>query len=230
MLGHLILPLILLIPFQGNQAQKLPGQRPLLIVGDQFQFTPGSWASYRIEDKKKNEPYRMRISILERDKKKRPAASWMEIAVESRGNPTVVTRLLAEETPQGPGKIHQVIVQAEGYSPFNVPKKYFQGKNAEVNAPIPVQVLQKLERRTVTIGKRAVQAWDVEARDQSGERTRAIVSEEVLPIGIVEAENSDIKMSLADWGLDARTQIKGRPRAFSIWILEQLMNGLGKSK
>jgi hypothetical protein len=230
MYGHLMLALLVLFASPQNQAQKLPGQRPLLFVGDQFQFTAGSWASYQIQDKKKNELYRMVISVLERDKKKKPASSWMEIAVESKDNPSVVTRMLAEETPQGPGKIHQVIVQAEGYSPFNVPKKYFQGKNAEVNHPVPVQILQRLERRTVQVGKRSVTAWDVEAKDEREERTRAIVSEEVLPIAIVEAENSDVKMSLEDWGLDAKTRIKGKPRAFSIWIIEQIFNEMGKSK
>jgi hypothetical protein len=227
---YLLLSLLVIQAATAGTAQKIPGQKPLLIIGDKFQFVAGSWASYQIQDKTKGEQYRMYIAVLERDKKKKPAASWMEIGVESKGNPGVVTRLLAEETPQGPGKMLQVIVQVEGYSPFNVPKKYFQGKNAEVAPTIPTQVLKRLEKRSFTAGNRQVEGWEVEAEGPKGARTRGVVSEEVLPIGVLEAETNDVKMSLQDWGLGARTKIQGTPRAFSLWILEQIAKELGKSK
>jgi hypothetical protein len=224
----LLAPFFVLLALTASGAEKIPGQKPLLLIGDKFQFIPGSWATYRIQDKTKNESYRMYIAVLEKDKKNKPPASWMEIGVESTGNPAVVTRMLAEETPQGPGKMLKVVVQVAGYSPFNVPKKYFQGKNAEVAPTVPAQILKRLEKRTFKAGTRQVEGWEVEAEDARGSRTRGVVSEEVLPIGVLEAETDDVKMSLEDWGMDARTRIQGTPRAFSLWILEQIAKEIGK--
>jgi hypothetical protein len=209
-------------------AEKIPGQKPLIIIGDKFQFITGSWATYQILDKAKNETYRMHIAVLERDKKQRPLSSWMEIGVESKGNPAVVTRFLAEETAQGPGKMFKVIVQVAGYSPFNVPKKYFQGKNAEVAPTVPAQILKRLEKRAFKAGSRQVEGWEVEAEDAKGARTRGVVSEEVAPIGVLEAESNDVKMTLEDFGMDARTRITGTPLPFSLWILEQIAKEMGK--
>jgi hypothetical protein len=171
----------------------------------------------------------MYIATLDREKKRRPPASWMEIGVESQANPAVVTRFLAEETKQGPGKLLKVIVQVSGYSPFNVPKKYFEGSDAQVSPTVSAQVVKSLEKRSVSAGKRRVEAWEVEAEDSRGSRTRAIVSDEVFPIGLVEAENGDIRMELLEWGKDASTRITGRPRAFALWILEQIANEMGKT-
>jgi len=227
---YLLLPLLMLVTVHAGGAEKIPGQKPLLLIGDKFQFIPGSWAAYRIEDKVKSESYRMYIAVLDKDKKQKPPASWMEIVVESRGNPAVVTRLLAQETPQGPGKMLKVIVQVAGYSPFNVPKKYFQGKGAEVAPTVPAQIVKRLEKRTFMAGKRQVEGWEVEAEDAKGSRTRGVVSEEVLPIGVLEAETDDVKMSLEDWGMDARTRIQGTPRAFSLWILEQIAKEISKTQ
>lgn len=223
-----LIPFFLLLALNATAAEKIPGQKTLLLIDGNIQFVPGAWATYRIQDKAKGESYRMHIAILGKEKKNKPPASWMEISVESTGNPAVVTRILAEETPQGPGKMLKVVVQVAGYSPFNVPKKYFQGKNAEVAPTVSTQILKRLEKRTFVVGARQVEGWEVEAEDAKGSRTRGSVSEEVLPIGVVEVDSGEVKMSLEDWGLDARTRIQGTPRAFSLWILEQIAKEIGK--
>jgi hypothetical protein len=209
-------------------AEKIPGQRPMMIVGDTFQFIPGAWGRYNIVNKARNESYRMYISILPREKKQKPATSWMEVEIETRDNPKVVTRFLAEETHQGPGRLQKVIVQVQGYAPFNVPKKYFTGDNAQVAPVIPAQTLKRADKSLRTVAGRQVTAWEVEAEDAGGNRTRAIVSEEIPPIGIVEAESGDIQMTLEDWGTDAVSHITGTPRNFTVWILEQIANEMGK--
>jgi hypothetical protein len=215
---------------QAAKADKMPGQKPLMLIGDTFQFTPGAWGSYRIQDKAKNESYRMVISILDKEKKQKSGTSWMEVEVETKDNPTVVTRFLAEETPQGPGKLLKVIVQVQGYAPFNVPGKYFKGKNAEVGATVPAQIVRRLEKKSFPAAGRPVTGWEVEAEDQKGKRCRAVVSEEIAPIGIFEAETDEVKMSLIDWGAGAHTRITGTPRNFTIWILEQMANEMSKPK
>jgi hypothetical protein len=209
-------------------AEKIPGQKSIIVLGDSFQFIPGSWGSYRIMDKERNESYRMYFAILPREKKQKASASLMEVEVESRNNPNVITRFLADETPQGPGSLLNVVVQVQGYAPFTVPKKYFTGKNAQVAPIIPAQTVKRLEKKSRTISNRQVEVWEVEAEDAKGIRTRAVVSEQIAPIGLVEAENPQIQMTLEDWGSGAVTRITGKPRSFTLWILEQIADGIGK--
>jgi hypothetical protein len=220
-----LLPIASLV---ATAAEKIPGQRPLMIVGETFQFIPGAWGRYTILDKQRNESYRMYISILPREKKQKTGTSWMEIEVETRDTPKVVTRFLAEETPCGPGRLQKVIVQVQGYAPFNVPKKYFTGDDAQVSPVIPAQTLKRADKSLRPVAGRQVTAWEVEAEDAGGNRTRAIVSEEVPPIGIVAAENNDILMSLEDWGTGAVSRVSGTPRSFTVWILEQIAKEMGK--
>jgi hypothetical protein len=219
-------PFLLTAP--AAKQEKIPGQKPLMIVGDAFQFTPGAWGAYEIRDSARNESYRMVIAIMEKEKKQKKGTTWMEIEVESKDNPTVVTRFLAEETPQGPGTLIEVVVQVQGYSPFKVPKKYFTGKNSQVGAPVSSQIVRRLEKKPFRIAGRTVLGWEVEAEDPKGNRTHAVVSEEVAPIGVIEAQTQEVKMSLLDWGTGARTRITGKPRGFTLWILEQMAKELGK--
>ncbi len=116
----------------GALAADVQGQKPVMFVGDTFQFVPGAWASYYIYDKTKNEHYVMQMATLERGKQDGKQCSWMEIEVLPESGPAVVTRMLTEETKQGPGALLDVIVQVKGYSPFTVPKKYYEGENKEV--------------------------------------------------------------------------------------------------
>lgn len=221
--------LVLLVLPSPAGAQQIPGQRPWVVVAERFRFTPGAWATYEVTDKAAREAYRLYIATLEREKKQRRPASWMEIGVESADNPAVVTRLLAEETVEGPGKLLKVIVQAAGYAPFKVPKKYFEGEHAQVSPARTAQIAGTIDRRAVRVGSREIDAWEVEARDASGATLRAVVSETVLPLGVVEAESDDMRMVLLDWGTDARTKISGAPRPFTLWILEQIANEMGKT-
>lgn len=221
--------LVLLVLPWPAAAQQIPGQKPWIVVAERFQFTPGAWASYEVTDKVAREVYRLYVATLEREKKQRRPASWMEIGVESADNPAVVTRLLAEETVEGPGKLLKVIVQVAGYAPFTVPKKYFEGEHAQVSPARTVEIARTLERRTVAVGSREIDAWEVEARDTSGAALHAVVSERVLPIGVVEAESDAMRMVLLDWGTDARTKISGAPRPFTLWILEHIANEMGKA-
>jgi len=83
---------------------EVKGQRPMMIVEDVFQFTPGAWSDYLIHDRSKQEYYRMSIATLERLDRNGKPCSWMEIGVTPEKEPPVVTRLLVEQTKTGPGR------------------------------------------------------------------------------------------------------------------------------
>jgi hypothetical protein len=207
---------------------QVPGQKPLVIIADTFQFTAGSWARYHILDKKKNETYIMSIAILNREPVKGKPCSWLEVEVLMKGQPRVVTRILAEETKQGPGEIQSAIVQVQGYDPFSVPKKFLKPDKPEDQvAPIKTAtVIKKLQRRPVGPPGRQVQAWDVEAVTQDGQDIRAVVSEEIPPIAVYDVESPDMRMTAEDWGLGAKTKIEGTPIPFWLWLLDQIGKGL----
>jgi hypothetical protein len=115
-----------------GQTAEIEGQRPMMIVGDAFQFIPGAWSSYYVHDRAKKEYYRMYIATLERLTRDGKSCSWMEVGVTPEKDPAVVTRFLVEETRSGPGEILDVIVQVQGYSPFTVPESFYRGEEKDV--------------------------------------------------------------------------------------------------
>jgi len=213
-------------------AESVPGQKPLLVVADSFRFVPGSWARYQVRDKKTNEDYDLYFAVLGREEKQGQAFSWIEVDVQMKGQPRVVTRFLAAETPQGPGDVEKAVVQVEGYSPFSVPKKYLKPKpgSEQVAQLKPVRVVRKLERRAVGPAGRQVQAWVVEAVTEDGQEVRAVVSEELPPIAVYDVESSEVRMTAVDWGLGAKTLIAGEPVPFWLWLMEQVEKGIAGEK
>jgi len=228
---HILLIVLFLAVGSQTARQTIPGQKQLIVIGDSFRFVEGSWASYKIFEKAKSQEYTMQITILERLVKKGKPLRWMEIAVEMPDQPGVVTRMLVEETPQGPGELNEVIVQVAGYSPFRVPKKYYRDpENREAGRVQPAVIRKRLDQCDADCGGQIVSAWELEAEAADGTPLTAVVSEEVPPIGVCSAENSDMSMRLTAWGSGAKTAIHGSPRSFTLWVLEQLAEGLAKKE
>ena len=207
---------------------EVEGQRPMMIVGDAFQFTPGAWSDYLIHDRTKKEYYRMSIATLERLDRDGKPCSWMEIGITPEKDPPVVTRLLVEQTKTGPGEIYEVIVQVRGYAPFTVPESFFRGEDKDVGNVKSTAVAKRIERRVIPVAGRSVRAWDVEAVDAAGDVTAALVSEEVAPIGVILAESPQVDMVLSDWGTGAKSRIEGTPVNFYVWIMMQMGDALTK--
>lgn len=227
MLRRLSLLALILISFPGAVlAGDIQGQKPVMFVGDTFQFVPGAWASYYVHDKGKDEHYVMHMATLEKLKQDGKQCSWMEIEMLPESGPSVVTRLLVEETKRGPGDLLEVIVQVKGYSPFTVPKKYYEGENKEVGEFHATQIAKRIARRTFDLSGRSIAAWEVEAVDDKGNKTEALVSEQILPIGLVLAETSQTNMYLKDWGVNAKSRIDGTPMNFYLWLMMQIGAGL----
>ena len=227
MLRRFSLLALILISFPGaTLAGDIQGQKPVMFVGDTFQFVPGAWASYYVHDKGKDEHYVMHMATLDKLKQDGKQCSWMEIEMLPESGPSVVTRLLVEETKQGPGDLLEVIVQVKGYSPFTVPKKYYEGENKEVGEFHTTQIAKRIARRTFDLSGRSIAAWEVEAVDDKGNKTEALVSEQILPIGLVLAETSQANMYLKDWGANAKSKIDGTPMNFYLWLMMQIGAGL----
>ncbi len=210
------------------QGADVKGQRPLMIVGDTFRFTPGAWSDYLIHDRAKKEYYRMTVATLERVDRDGKPCSWMEIGVTPEKDPPVVTRFLVEETKTGPGEIHEVIVQVRGYEPFTVPESFYRGEEKDVGKFKGTAVAKRIDRRVISVAGRSVRVWDVEAVDAAGDVTAALVSEEVAPIGVVLAESPQVDMVLADWGTGAKSRIEGTPVNFYVWLMMQMGGALTK--
>jgi hypothetical protein len=141
-----------------------------------------------------------------------------------------VTRFLVEETSNGPGEVLDVIVQVQGYSPFTVPKSFYQGQasDKEVGNFQGAAVANRIARRIIAIGGRTVNAWDVEAIDAKGGAMDALVSEEVAPIGVIMAESPMFGMYLSDWGGGAKSKMEGTPVNFYVWLMMQMGGALTK--
>lgn len=212
-----------------NDANSDPtaGQRQMVIVEGQFQWVQGSWARYDVADKVKNEHYRLTFAVLEPKDVKRKPYRWLELEAVLEREPKVVTRFLAEETSEGPGKLEEVIVQMEGLKAFRVPKKYLNpGKGKTANPVVPAVVLKRLAEREIDVAGKRVKVIDVEAADSKGRPLTALVSLEVPPIGVVSAENDEVSMTLKDFGNGAATRITGPVLNFYLWIMERVAGAL----
>jgi hypothetical protein len=190
-LAALLLPLAVFAAAQST-AQKIPGQKSMLLIQDTFKLVPGTWALYDVLDKEKNEPFLMSISVLGQETYKGKNGIWLEIEVKMKDTPVVVTDALVDETMAVPGEVLRAIVQVEGVSPFNVPEKYLKGGDQEVGQFEPAKIVRKLEQKKIVHKDRTVDALIVEAEDSQGQRVSATVSVQILPIAIYSAETNDL--------------------------------------
>lgn len=207
------------------RAAEIEGQKPVMIVGDSFRFVPGSWAVYSMKELKSNTTSRMYFALNEDEKRGRTPACWMEIGVESTNNPGVVTRLLVEKTPQGPGRALAAIVQVEGFDPFVIPGRYLKSDSKEkVGDFQPLDVSVPASKEIVSWLGRKIRASKVVAKDGQGRPVKVIVSEEFPPLGLVSVESPEVEMKLEDWGTGAKSRITGKPIGFYRWIWRQIIH------
>ena len=209
--------------------ENIPGQRPMLLLDNAFQFISGSWADYTYFDKQKNESTRLYFSILDRETVKNAPYIWMEIEAAVKDAPVVVTRVLIEEKKAGPFRIDQAIVQVQGYSPFSVPQKYLEGQDQQVGQFQAAHIVSQLAQQVIEHNGKKINAITAEAATDKGDKMSITYSLELPPIAVYQAENKDFRLSINDWGMDARSKINGPPESFLLWIMEQVNNAISKS-
>lgn len=206
-------------------AQDIKGQKPVLIVDGAFQFTPHSWGTYIIHDKEKDEYYLFTMSVLEDETRKGKAGTWLEIDIDTFKE-RVVTRVQVEKGPTGPGEVMAAIVWVEGLKPFSVPEKYLTGEDQEVGQFQVAQVSKRVESRSFTHDGQKLNGFLAEAVDAKGGTTRALVSTDVAPMGLVWADTTEMEIFLDDWGGGAETRIKEKPIGMFAWIMDMVSRGL----
>lgn len=210
------------------EEQQIQGQRPIPVVEGAFKLQEGAWATYKIHDLKKNQRSRMYFATLSRVDHEGVRAMWMEIAVKPEGEQLVRTRILAEDTPKGPGRVLEVIVQPEGYDPFYVPQSFFADQGGDTADFEQITPQAKSQAVNITIGKRKFSGWRVIGQDQNGAKVEAVASLSVPPLGLVSSSTADVRMEIDEWGMGAKTLIKGEPVNFYLWLIDQIGKGMAE--
>ncbi len=209
-------------------AETIQGQKQMLIVDDMFQFVPGTWGDYTIVDKVKKESYHMVFSVLNDEKVQGKDCSWMQIKIDMKGKPTVVTKILMEKTPKGPGKAMRAIVQVAGFDPFIVPEKYLKGGKDQVAPSEKYEIVRKLRKKKVIYKGREVSLWQVQTATKEGKKATVWVAENVPPLGVFKVDLPGYGMVLNDWGTGARNEITGTPMNFYVWIAKVIASAFSK--
>jgi len=210
------------VPVAGQENK---GQRPVMMIGDVFQFNEGSWATYTLHDKKDDSYYSMTMSILESVQRGQKACAWMEVEIETEKE-LVVTRFLTEKTKAGPGDLFEVIVYVYGLQPFSIPQRMLKDANKQV-PPLQVgHVSKRIEQRQMSFGGESLDVWAVEGTDPQGGAMSAMVSLDVAPIGVLLAETDEASMYLEAWGGGATTRVKGKPKGFLMWLMGLVGKGM----
>ena len=206
-------------------AQEVRGQKPVMLIGETFQFTPGTWATYTLYDKAEDTYYTMTMSILESVRKNGKDSAWMEIEIET-DKELVVTRILTEKTKAGPGELFEVVVYVHGMTPFTIPAKWLKEEDQKVGDFKVSQVQSRVSQRSIRFGGYPLDVFDVDATDENGAPVAATVSLAVAPIGILMADTKEMAMYLEDWGAGAKTRVVGKPVGLIEWTIGLVAKGL----
>ncbi len=200
----------------------MQGQKPIPMLSEEFRFVPGSWGLYRLKSTGEVAEAQMYFAILDEVKQRKGTAYWMEVEVSVKGQPTVVTKILAPDTGNGPGDAKKAYVQISGYRPFEVPRKYLN-PNPKKNQPTVGQyarydLLGEPKQIDLTWKGRALKAMTVDAKDSEGRPTSILLSLEAPPLCLVKVDSPEADMELLDWGMNAKTKIVGKPVGLWRWI------------
>jgi len=212
-----------------GETQAGAGQPAMMMVGEVFQFIPGTWAEYELFDLGAEKTFTMRVSMLESEQVRRRLFSrrrtyhWMEIAITQPDEPRVTVKVLAQETPEGPGEQHEAVVQVEGFeNPIRLSRRRLAKSDDEILSTGLTWVQTQLGKEEMTHLGRTFTAWTLQAEDAEGRTMSAVVSEDLPPFGLYQVETPEMRMVLTDWGTGATSAIEGRPLGLCRWILKQI--------
>lgn len=206
-------------------AGKIEGQRPVPLVAGAYELTPGTWADYTVRNLPSNTTYRLHMAVLERGVHGKTPGVWMEIGVTSTNDPGVLTRVFAEDTSNGMGRVLQATVQVEGTDPFVVPGRYLKKEKGKgVGNFRPVTVITNSVDEVMNWKGRDITVRKLEARDDEGRVTEIIATHDVPPLGIVLVRAPNMEMNLDDWGDGATTKLTGKPIGLYRWLWRQILH------
>ncbi len=219
------------LPEDGTGKSAAPRQRPVPLYAGTAggaRIEPGYWAVYEVHAPDENGVRQRSVMGIAADRtemREGREAIWLEIEVRQDGQPTVVTRCLADNVPGGNGEVHEAIVQVEGYDPFIVPSGWLeadeeQAPSVERLTPPPGAALAPPPAETAYVGGRPVEVRRLEVTDEDGRPMRVAVAEGVPPIYLAEVDGADVDMLLLDFGAGVQSKIHGEATDFWLWVLD----------
>lgn len=229
--AHALLCALLICTLLGaiSAAAKTPptsAGQPIIMVDGSWNPKVGAWSLYRITDLRTKGVSTMYFSTLDKTMVEGKPARWLEVDVTTQDKNQVVTRILAEESAKGIGKVLEVIVQPKGYGPFTVPQGMLESEQGPKNDMQRVTAVKKVKKRHFTFKGERFEAWEVEGKDDQGRPVSALVSAYVAPLGLVQSRTADSEIKLVKFGGGVKTRIKGDPVNFYFWITQQVLQGL----
>ena len=201
----------------------------MIMVDGAWNPKEGAWSLYRITNLHDKSVSTMHFATLRKTSYEGRAARWVEVDVTSHNQDRAVTRILAEETAAGLGKILEVIVQPKGYDPFTVPQSMLDSAEGPENDLHRIKAVKKGRDRYFKFKGKRFGAYEVKGKDEKGRTVSATVSQFVAPLGLVKAITPDTEMRLIRFGDGAKSRIKGEPVNFYIWITQQILHGISES-
>ncbi len=203
----------------------VPSYPTPILVGDVFQFVEGSWGEYELYDKNEDSSFILRMSILGTEQvrprwfSRRRPYRWLEFEVTLPDEPRVIVKYLAEETPEGPGEPHEMILQIEEFeNPLRIGRRML-ARGDEVIVDDGLEwVRHQVDEEVITHDERSFTAWRVTAETEDGDTVEAVVSMDLPPFGLYFTETAEMRMQLLDCGMDASSQITGEPLGLTRWI------------
>jgi len=219
---------IVFLLFASNSYAEIPQQPSLLLVKGTFNYVSGAWASYVIYDKKKFAYTFLDIATREYETCSNPSGCiWLELKVKTENQPLVITKMLVEKFPDGPGEIKKAAVWIEGYNPFWLPDNFLKSTNNKIPSFKQATSTKILEIRTGRLLGHIVTIKKIIGNmPNKSETLTAYISNEIPPIGIVMLEEANLNIYLRAWGIKNETWMKKEPVSFYWWIMEQLGKAL----
>ena len=152
---------------------------------------------------------------------------WIELKVQAEEQPLVITKILAENTPKGPGDVKKAAVWIEGYDPFWIPDKLMERQDKKISNFQGITDKEVIESRIGRLLGKIVTVKKVIARmPNHGERLTAYVSKDIPPLGIVMLKGPHVDMYLRAWGMQRGSWMTKEPVSFYWWIMKQVGRAL----
>lgn len=229
----LIMTLILLPLFARCEGEdELLGQRPLPYLAGAMQFTPGRWASYIIHEKTTDRYYCMKVAILEKITEEQITLVRLEYQITNADDVEVLVRILVEEGAASPGKQREIISQIKKNLPLITPMRFFKDNGGQAGDIRALKAGKRETAKSFELQGNKLTVIPAAGSDDNGKALRLLLCDAVPPLGLLAVQGDDIEMYLQAWGDGSESQITGKPREHTQWIIDQTLrfftHGTGK--
>ncbi len=180
-----------------------------------FSLNNSSWSRYIGYDHFKKEFFHLKIGIKPENKK-----DTITFFLEEKANGFAkrVWAITYDIKDGDLAKIKNIILQLVKEKPVIFPEGLLKNGNGPVTFKKKdgFRLLKKANGKYKD--KRLDLSWFIK-KGKGRKKSKAILSHEVKPLGIVIFEGNDISLYLEDWGDSFKSPIEGRPVSLKKWLL-----------